>query len=316
MTVLILADEFDVSADQMVIALQERAVPVCRIDTGWFPSRLALDAELHDGHWVGRLRTPARCVELEEIRAVWYRSPTAFRFPTALSGPERHHAFMEAKFGLGGVLSSLPVLWVNHPARVAAAYKPVQLTTAARCGLTVPDTVITNEPDAVRRFAARGKTVTKMLGANHITEDGTRKITFTRVVDDADLAELRGLDVTLHQFQRWVPKSHEARIVAIGAQLFGVAIRAGSAASHIDFRADYDSLHYESFDVPPDLASGIRRFLAELGLMYGAFDFVIGPDGAHFLECNASGQYGWLEAHTGAPLTDALADLLTRGLAP
>ena len=35
------------------------------------------------------------------------------------------------------------------------------------CGPTVPVTMITNEPDAVRRFAARGKTVLKMLGANH-----------------------------------------------------------------------------------------------------------------------------------------------------
>jgi hypothetical protein len=62
----------------------------------------------------------------------------------------------------------------NHPARAAAASKPVQLSTAARRGLTVPDTLITNEPSAVRRFAEKGATVTKMLGANHITEEGTR----------------------------------------------------------------------------------------------------------------------------------------------
>ena len=124
MTVLILADEFDPSADQMVLQLEERAVPVCRIDTAWFPSRLSVDAQFRGGRWAGSLRTPGRVVRLEKIRSVWYRSPTAFRFPAALSGAKRHHAFMEAKFGLGGVLSSLPVLWVNHPARVAAAYSP------------------------------------------------------------------------------------------------------------------------------------------------------------------------------------------------
>ncbi|MGH3889036.1 MAG: hypothetical protein ACRDSZ_21190, partial [Pseudonocardiaceae bacterium] len=31
------------------------------------------------------------------------------------------------------------------------------------------------------------------------------------------------------------------------------------------------------------------------------------------LESNSSGQYFWLEAHTGAPITNALADLLTDG---
>lgn len=314
MTVLILADEFDPSADQMVLALRERAVSVVRIDTGWFPSRLSIDAQFRDDRWTGLIRAPGRVVELEEIRSIWYRSPTAFRFAAELSGAERHHAYMEAKYGLGGVLASLPVLWVNHPARAAAAYKPVQLATAARCGLTVPDTLITNEPDVVRGFAARGKTVTKMLGANHIDEEGTRKITFTRVVDDADLADLRGIDATLHQFQRWAPKSHEARIVAVGEQLHGVSIHARSARARVDFRVDYDCLDYARFEVPPDLAACIRRFLSALGLVYGAFDFVVGPAGFTFLECNPGGQYGWLEARTGAPLTAALADLLARGV--
>lgn len=315
MTVLILADEFDPSADRMVLALREREIPVCRIDTGWFPSRLSLDARLRNGRWTGLLRAPERTVELEDIRSIWYRSPSAFRFPTELSAAERNHAFMEAKVGLGGVLSSLPVLWVNHPARMAAAYKPVQLAVAGRCGLTTPDTVITNEPEAARRFAASGETVTKMLGANHIAEQGHRKITFTRLVGQADLVDLRGIETTLHQLQRWVPKSYEARIVAIGEQLYGFAIHASSARARVDFRADYESLDYEQVDVPPDVAAGIRRFLDALGLVYGAFDFVVGPAGFTFLECNPGGQYGWLEAHTGAPLTAALAELLARGTA-
>ena len=173
--------------------------------------------------------------------------------------------------------------------------------------------MITNEPDAVRRFATGGTTVTKMLGANHIAEESTRKITFTRIVHEEDLADLRGVDVGLHQFQRWVPKAHEARIVAIGKQLFGFTIHARSARARVDFRADYTSLDYEPFDVPPELAAGIRRFLAALGLVYGAFDFVVSPAGFVFLECNPGGQYGWLEAHTGTPVTAALADLLARG---
>lgn len=313
MTVLILAGEFDVSADQMVLALREREIPVCRIDTAWFPTRLGLDTELRDGRWWGRLRAPGRDVEIEGLRSVWYRSPTTFQFPSELSGAERQHAFLEAKYGLGGVLSSLPVLWVNHPARAAAASKPVQLSTAARCGLTVPDTLITNEPSAVRRFAEKGATVTKMLGANHIAEEGTRKIIFTRLLGDDDLADLRGIDVTCHLVQRWAPKQYDARVIAIGTQLFAFAIHAGNATSYIDFRADYDALTYEPIELPVDVANGIRRFLDTMELVYGALDFVVGPDGSYaFLECNSGGQFGWLEARTGAPLIQTLTDLLAR----
>ncbi|MDQ2883122.1 MAG: ATP-grasp ribosomal peptide maturase [Actinomycetota bacterium] len=314
MTVLILAAEFDVSADQMILALRSRDMPVCRVDTSWFPTQLSLDSQLSEGRWRGWLRAPGRDIELEGLRSVWYRSPTTFQFAPELSDAERHHAFLEAKYGLGGVLSSLPVLWVNHPARAAAASKPVQLAIAARCGLSVPDTLITNDPAAVRRFTFCGATVTKMLGANHITEEGTRKITFTRLLNDGDLADLRGIDVTTHQFQRWAPKQYDARVIAIGDRLFAFAIHAGNTASHIDFRADYDALSYESIELPTVISEGIRQFLHAMGLVYGALDFVVSPEGAYtFLECNAGGQFGWLEARTGTPLTEALADLLATG---
>ncbi|MGH3565275.1 MAG: hypothetical protein ACRDRH_04440 [Pseudonocardia sp.] len=49
-----------------------------------------------------------------------------------------------------------------------------------------------------------------------------------------------------------------------------------------------------------------------LGLAYAALDFGIEADTGRvaFYESNSSGQDGWLEAQTGAPITAALADLL------
>src|SRR5689334_9449671 len=177
MTVLILACDLDLSADRMVRALRDREADVCRINTAWFPAQLSLSAELRGERWSGTLSTVHRTLDLEEVRSVWYRSPEAYRLPAELSAAERHHAFMEAKYGLGGVLASLPALWVNHPARAAdAAYKPIQLAIASRSGLGVPNTMITNEPSAVRAFTGRGKTITKLLGASSIYEEGRRKV--------------------------------------------------------------------------------------------------------------------------------------------
>jgi ATP-grasp ribosomal peptide maturase len=315
MTVLILASDHDMTADRMVLALGERSVEVCRINTAWFPAQLSVSAELHGGRWSGQLRTPRHVLDLEKVHAVWYRSPEAYSMPDALSSAERHHAFMEAKYGLGGVLASLPVLWVNHPGRIAdAAYKPVQLARASACGLAVPDTLVTNEPSSVRTFAGQGKTITKLLGASSIREEGRRKIGFTRVVDDSDLDDLRGVDVTSHCFQRWVPKSFEARVTVIGDQVTTAAIHAGSAAGYVDWRTDYESLSYELIEPPADVLTGVRELMRVLGLRYGALDFVISPDGRWtFLEINPTGQFGWIENKTGAPLLDHLADLLAKG---
>jgi glutathione synthase/RimK-type ligase-like ATP-grasp enzyme len=253
-------------------------------------------------------------VDLDEIHAVWYRSPEACQMPADLSSAERHHAFLEAKYGLGGVLSSLPALWVNHPARLAdASYKPVQLVRAHECGLTVPETMITNDADAVREFASGRRTVTKLLGSNTISEEGTRKFSWTRVLDADDLADLRGIEVTTHLVQQWVPKSFEVRVIAIGDHLTAAAIHAGTTASFVDWRSDYDALSYELIDPPERVALGVRTLMRRFGLVYGALDFVVSPDGRWtFLEINPGGQYGWLETHTGAPLTGVLADLLTK----
>ena len=49
----------------------------------------------------------------------------------------------------------------------------------------------------------------------------------------------------------------------------------------------------------------------DAGLLYGAFDLIVTPEGEHvFLELNPNGQYLWIELITGASLSEAMADLL------
>ncbi|MGH3696825.1 MAG: hypothetical protein ACRDRX_23055 [Pseudonocardiaceae bacterium] len=64
---------------------------------------------------------------------------------------------------------------------------------------------------------------------------------------------------------------------------------------------------------PDGVEHGIRAVMRELGLVYGAFDFMIIPDAEWiFLEVNPGGQFGFLEDGTAEPLTATLADLLTQ----
>lgn len=121
MTVLILARDINPSADLVVEALGERGVPVFRTDLVAFPQALTVDARLGRHGWDGVLATEHREVRLSEIRSVWYRNPTGFALAEGMSEMERQHAAAEARAGLSGVLSSLEVLWVNHPARQSDA---------------------------------------------------------------------------------------------------------------------------------------------------------------------------------------------------
>jgi len=227
----------------------------------------------------------------------------------------RIFAHREARLGLGGVLAELDTRWVNHPNQSAnSAYKPVQLATAARCGLTIPPTVITNDPKAVRRLAKKcpDGIVHKSLGPNTVTTDGHIDVAFTHRLESADLEDLSAVELTATQVQGWVDKKYEARIIVIGDQMFTVLIHAGSAASRIDWRADYKNLSYEWVETPPKVAKCLSKYVAKLGLAYAAIDLAIDMnDRWVFLESNSAGQYYWLEAHTGAPITSALCDHLS-----
>lgn len=54
--------------------------------------------------------------------------------------------------------------------------------------------------------------------------------------------------------------------------------------------------------------------MKHMNLAYAGFDFVVTPDDRWvMLEANTGPQIGWLEAATGAPITEAMATLLAKG---
>ena len=51
--------------------------------------------------------------------------------------------------------------------------------------------------------------------------------------------------------------------------------------------------------------------MTRLGLVYGALDFIVDPDGCHiFLEINQAGEWGWLQRDLGLPIAEAIATAL------
>ncbi|WP_086705578.1 ATP-grasp ribosomal peptide maturase [Streptomyces antimycoticus] len=317
MTVLVLTQPTDATADLVIAELNERSVSVCRLDPGDFPESLSMAARIGPDHlsWEGALCGQHRDVSLSEIRSVYYRRPGAFRIHPDMTEQDARWAQAEAQAGFGGLLYSLPCLWVNHPHRNAwATYPPVALATAARSGLAVPRTLITNDPNEAREFvsALPGKVAAyKALGTTHPSDrdDRPQALWTTQVrPDEIDASVAR----TAHQFQEWVPKAYEVRLTAVGHDLFAAEIHAGSAASRIDFRADYDSLTYKPCQVPEHVAAGVHMLTYAFGLQYVALDFLVNSDGDWYLiDVNPGGQWAFIP-DLRVPITRALADLLER----
>ncbi|WP_030680865.1 ATP-grasp ribosomal peptide maturase [Streptomyces rimosus] len=319
MSILVIAARDDWPTDRVVRMLTGRGADVFRLDVAEFPQQVALNGRTAVHGWGGWLSNAHRTVRLDAITAAYFRAPNAFRFPTGMSGPEHRFAAAQARAGLGGILTALECRWVSHPAAMARAeYKPLQLAMARDCGLTVPPTLITNDPSAVRSFAddIGGPIVSKPVASPVFIEGDQLKTVYTRRLSADDLADLSGVETTAHLFQAWVDKAYEVRLTVVGRRLFAAEIHAGSPQAYEDWRSDYPALTYTPTRAPDRVAQAVRRLTSRLGLRFAACDFVVPPTGEWtFLEANPCGQWDWIQHHTGLPIAEAIADEL-QGVAP
>lgn len=309
--VMVITQTDDMTADLVITELNTRGVPVVRFDSADFPRHLTMSAEVGGGDGLsGRLATPTREADLSAVRALYYRRPSAFVFP-GLDGQDARFATLQARYGLGGVLASLPgCLYVNHPHAIAdAEFKPAQLSTAVTLGFDVPPTLITNESDKAHAFInAHEPVVYKPLRSSEYEIDGTAVTLWTHEVS-ADEIDHR-VAGTMHLFQQMVRKKWDLRITVAGDAMFAVRID----SPLLDWRHDYQQVEYRATRVPDKLAGRLRHYLDHFHLVSGCFDFAVDVDDRPiFLECNPNGQWAWLQEPTELSISTAFADLLEKG---
>ncbi|MEU5578618.1 ATP-grasp ribosomal peptide maturase [Streptomyces huasconensis] len=309
--VLVATEVEDATADLVIAELNRRRVPVLRFDPGQdFPADVVLSARSGSRGWGGRLTAGDRMADLTSVRALYHRRPSVYA-PQG-EGQADRFAAQENRRGLGGVLGALPgCLYLSHPQAIAQAeYKPAQLSAAIREGLTVPATLITNDPAEAKAFTAAQPTIYKPLHAGAYDVDGQPAGIWAAPVEPGEIDDR--VSVCAHLFQAQVPKTSDVRAVVIGDRVFCARITA--PAGVLDWRAEYRHLTYEPIKCPDEVRLALLRFLAGFGLGFGAFDFALtAEDEWWFLECNPNGQWAWLEHEAGLPLTAAIADLLQHG---
>ncbi|MCA6094921.1 ATP-grasp ribosomal peptide maturase [Streptomyces sp. SCA3-4] len=310
--VLVCTQYEDATADLVIAELNRRRVPVLRFDPGEdFPARAVLAARTGADGWIGRLTVGDRTADLSATRALYHRRPNAYA--TDRGGQAVRFAAQENRRGLGGVLGALPgCLYLSHPQAIARAeYKPAQLDAAVREGLTVPATLITNDPAEAKVFCAEQPSIYKPLHAGAYDVEGEPAAIWAAPVAPGEIDG--AVSHSAHLFQAQVPKVADVRAVVVGEQVFSARITAPPGV--VDWRAEYQSLTYEPVACPEGMREALVRFLASFGLSFGAFDFAVTRDGAWwFLECNPNGQWAWLEGAVGLPVTAAIADLLENGV--
>lgn len=251
---------------------------------------------------------------------VWRRRPAFAIDPARLDPADVAFAQSEVEAFRHSILSLLApdAFWVNsHDAARRASRKPLQHALALEVGLNVPGTLYGNDPEEIRAFLrdCGGRAIYKPFRALPWLDGEIAWTPYTAAITEVELVSDDLLLAVPGIYQALVPKAYEVRLTMIGRHAFAARL-ASQETEHgrIDWRRSYAELKMEPWPVPAELAERCAALLDRLGLVFGAFDFIVSPDGAlHFLEVNEMGQFLFLERYAGLPLLDAFAEFLIQG---
>jgi hypothetical protein len=253
---------------------------------------------------------------IDEFESVWFRR-TKYPDLSGLDPEIRKFAYSEIDFFLSNLWLTVKTnRWLSQPDKVyLAENKLLQLQQAARLGLQIPNTLVTGDSQAIKKFYSEvdGEMIVKPLFQNRVVKDGKEKLIFTNRVSQADLEQIERRLPLPSIYQRNIDKKEEYRITVVNNQAFCASVDSqADAETMIDWRRK--KLKFNASIVPNELTASCINLVRSLGLSFGAIDLVKDKnDDFFFLEINPNGQWAWIEMDTGLMISDCIIKFLTNG---
>lgn len=314
-TVLVITNEFDLTADAVIVRLQEWNVPVFRLNTERFCEAFGIRLELDRDEARGEFYSQFGSLQISEIQSAYYRRPQYPDLPN-LASEEREFVLREMKAFLRWLWLSLrEVSWLNKPHRIREAESKIdQLIRASKLGLRTPRTLITNDPERVREFfhSCGGQLITKSLSSGFIVRGGEQHHIYTNRVAEEKLESLEGVQLLPCVFQERIYKLVELRVTVVGNEVFAAEIHSQQhRQTRDDWRRHHPDTRYKTHSLPQEVAQACLDLVAGYDLSFAALDLIVTPEYEYvFLELNPNGQWLWIETSTGLPICDAICRAL------
>ncbi len=309
---LIVTNKRDLTSDFIVKEMRKRGLNYYRLNTEDVPL-LALHQRLGKATVLG---TGENRIDLEKVGAAYFRRPMPPSVQSDNLTPSlKRYICEEWSYILRSFYLELGDKWFSHPNQIILAEdKPKQLRLAREIGFSVPETVVTNELQAVSYLFAGGEVIAKPLKQSLLEDKpGPDSVIYTNTIrsfSDIDKDELYAAPVI---FQRKIPKQFDLRVTIVEKSVFSVAIKSQEfERTQTDWRhSSVTELEHEIFALPNQIEEQCREIVGRLGLRYGAIDLVLDTFGKFwFLECNPNGQWAWIENRTSLPIAAAIVSAM------
>jgi len=279
------------------------------LDMGYYPSGFQINWHWRDHGPEGYITTADWQLDLADLTGVFVRYLGAEgRAPPPDVLPRNVPAmYAEYDSGLMALLEGLSCAVVNRVrGGMSNGSKPYQALLVIRCGLLTPPTLVTNDPDAARRFydECNGEVIYKSLS-------GIRSI--VRRLQPDQLPRLSLLRNGPAQFQAFIPGA-DVRVHTVGEQLFATRVRSDA----VDYRyatREGRKVEMEPTTLPPMVAESCLNLARRLDLLMTGVDLRETPEGEYYcFEVNPSPGFIYYEKNSRQPISAALADLLHTGV--
>jgi len=316
---LVVSNKDDITTDLVVRRLKQRGELFYRFNTEEFTSSITGAIEIADkGGFTVLLSSIKQTLNLEDIFSIWYRRPVNPNIATVnMHKDDAQFALRESNAFLMNLWSVMEEkTWVNHPfALYKAERKLFQLINAKKVGFLIPDTLVSNDIEQIKLFLSKNKhgSIIKPISHGLIGNDDKCVIYTTEFDIIKHPLLMEEIKSSPFMLQAKIQKEFDVRVSVFGNAMFAHKIIIKSKKRHnVDWRTYLPhELEYETFKLPKGCSERINVFMENMGLKYGAFDFIYTKDKRLcFIEVNPSGQFAWLELSTKDKMIDALIDLL------
>jgi len=253
----------------------------------------------------GELRVgEARC-DLAAISATYLRCYDARTLdfgPDAADRESARRRALDVEDVLAGWLEVTPAFVVNPSTAMASnGSKPYQLALIRKAGFATPDTLVSTDPAAVKKFHKRHREII------YKSISGVRSIVSRFTAEHAErLGDLRWCPT---QFQQYIP-GRDFRVHTVGEEVFACEIISEADDYRYGARQGLGA-ELRAATLPADCAERCRALARALGLVVAGIDLRRTPAGEWFcFEVNPSPAFSYYESATGQPIAEAVAGLL------
>lgn len=305
--ILIVSTKADIATDYVILSLKKQDANFYRLNTEDFPlnsfSSISFEPSSKLARW--EWKEDELHYDFNNVKSVWYRRHRLPEMPPEISEAHAEYCLRESDWFLKGILWELEsnnqkVRWMSKPSILRICDSKIfQLQLAQNIGFKIPQTLISTDPEEVRKFFIehQGDVIAKPLRLGYFDYGELQTSVYTSRLNWEDLQNDDEIRIAPVIYQKHLKKKYDIRVTVVEDKVFSAAIDSQKIPSAIiDWRkTETENIIHLNHQLPKNIEAKCIAFLKNLGLSYGAIDFVLTPENDYFFwkSIQTDNGFGW-----------------------